>query len=57
MVATTADNLIDTVLEVMPFGKSVSETMGLKTGSSIRELAQYPDTYVKKVVLLKKLMK
>lgn len=30
MVATTADNLIDTALEVMPFGKSVSETMGLK---------------------------
>lgn len=30
MVATTADNLINTVLEVMPFGKSVSETMGLK---------------------------
>lgn len=30
MVATTADSLIDTVLEVMPFGKSVSEIMGLK---------------------------
>lgn len=42
MVATTADNLIDTVLEVMPFGKSVSETMGLKNWKFYKRASAIP---------------
>lgn len=42
MVATTADNLIDTVLEVMPFGKSVSETMGLKNWKFYKRASEIP---------------
>lgn len=42
MVATTADNLIDTALEVMPFGKSVSETMGLKNWKFYKRASAIP---------------
>lgn len=42
MVATTADNLIDTVLEVMPFGKSVSEIMGLKNWKFYKRASAIP---------------
>lgn len=42
MVATTANNLISTVLEVMPFGKSVSETMGLKNWKFYRRASAIP---------------
>lgn len=42
MVATTADNLIDTVLEVMPFGKSVSQTMGLNNWKFYKRASAIP---------------
>ena len=42
MVATTADNLIDTALEVMPFGKSVSETMGLNNWKFYKRASAIP---------------
>lgn len=47
MVATTADSLIDTVLEVMPFGKSVSETMGLKNWKFYKRASKIP-SYLRK---------
>lgn len=42
MVATTADNLIDTALEVMPFGKSVSQTMGLNNWKFYKRASAIP---------------
>ncbi len=42
MVATTADNLIDTALEVMPFGKSVSQTMGLNNWKFYKRVSAIP---------------
>lgn len=42
MVATTANNLIVTALEVMPFGKSVSETMGLKNWKFYKRASAIP---------------
>lgn len=48
MVATTADNLIDTALEVMPFGKSVSETMGLKNWKFYKRASKIPGYLRKK---------
>lgn len=53
MVATTADNLIDTVLEVMPFGKSVSETMGLKNWKFYKRASAIPRYLRKKGGLAK----
>lgn len=53
MVATTADNLIDTVLEVMPFGKSVSETMGLKNWKFYKRASAIPGYLRKKGGLAK----
>lgn len=53
MVATTADNLIDTVLEVMPFGKSVSETMGLKNWKFYKRVSAIPGRLRKKGGLAK----
>lgn len=53
MVATTADNLINTVLEVMPFGKSVSETMGLKNWKFYRRASAIPRYLRKKGGLAK----
>lgn len=53
MVATTADNLIDTVLEVMPFGKSVSETMGLKNWKFYKRASAIPRYLRKKGGLTK----
>lgn len=53
MVATTADNLIDTVLEVMPFGKSVSETMGLKNWKFYKRASEIPKYLRKKGGLAK----
>lgn len=53
MVATTADNLIDTVLEVMPFGKSVSETMGLKNWKFYKRASAIPGDLRKKGGLAK----
>ena len=42
MVATTANSLINTALEVMPFGKSVSEVMGLKNLKFYRRASVIP---------------
>lgn len=53
MVATTADNLIDTALEVMPFGKSVSETMGLKNWKFYKRASAIPRYLRKKGGLAK----
>lgn len=53
MVATTADHLIDTVLEVMPFGKSVSETMGLKNWKFYKRASAIPRYLRKKGGLAK----
>lgn len=53
MVATTADNLIDTALEVMPFGKSVSETMGLKNWKFYKRASATPRYLRKKGGLAK----
>lgn len=53
MVATTANNLIDTVLEVMPFGKSVSETMGLKNWKFYKRASAIPRYLRKKGDLAK----
>ena len=53
MVATTADNLIDTALEVMPFGKSVSETMGLKNWKFYKRASEIPKYLRKKGGLAK----
>lgn len=53
MVATTADNLIDTALEVMPFGKSVSETMGLKNWKFYKRASVIPRYLRKKGGLAK----
>ena len=53
MVATTADNLIDTVLEVMPFGKSVSEIMGLKNWKFYKRASAIPRYLRKKGGLAK----
>lgn len=53
MVATTANNLIDTVLEVMPLGKSVSETMGLKNWKFYRRASVIPRYLRKKGGLAK----
>lgn len=53
MVATTADNLIDTALEVMPFGKSVSETMGLKNWKFYKRASAIPGRLRKKGGLAK----
>lgn len=53
MVATTADNLIDTVLEVMPFGKSVSETMDLKNWKFYKRASAIPRYLRKKGGLAK----
>lgn len=53
MVATTADNLIDTALEVMPFGKSVSETMGLKNWKFYKRAGAIPRYLRKKGGLAK----
>lgn len=53
MVATTADNLIDTALEVMPFGKSVSETMGLKNWKFYKRASAIPGQLRKKGGLAK----
>lgn len=53
MVATTANNLIDTVLEVMPFGKSVSETMGLKNWKFYKRASAIPRYLRKKGGLAK----
>lgn len=53
MVATTANNLIDTVLEVMPFGKSVSETMGLKNWKFYKRASAIPKYLRKKGGLAK----
>lgn len=53
MVATTADNLIDTVLEVIPFGKSVSETMGLKNWKFYKRASAIPRYLRKKGGLAK----
>lgn len=53
MVATTADNLINTVLEVMPFGKSVSETMGLKNWKFYKRASEIPGYLRKKGGLAK----
>lgn len=57
MVATTADNLIDTVLEVMPFGKSVSETMGLKNWKFYKRASLIPRYLRKKGGLAKEVYK
>lgn len=54
MVATTADNLIVTALEVMPFGKSVSETMGLKNWKFYKRASAIPRYLRKKGGLAKK---
>lgn len=53
MVATTADGLIDTVLEVMPFGKSVSEIMGLKNWKFYKRASAIPRYLRKKGGLAK----
>ena len=53
MVATTADNLIDTALEVMPFGKSVSEIMGLKNWKFYKRASAIPRYLRKKGGLAK----
>lgn len=53
MVATTANNLITTVLEVMPFGKSVSETMGLKNWKFYKRASAIPRYLRKKGGLAK----
>jgi hypothetical protein len=53
MVATTADNLIDTALEVMPFGKSVSEAMGIKNWKFYRRASAIPRYLRKKGGLAK----
>lgn len=53
MVATTADNLIDTALEVMPFGKSVAETMGLKNWKFYKRASAIPRYLRKKGGLAK----
>lgn len=53
MVATTANNLIDTVLEVMPFGKSVSEIMGLKNWKFYKRASAIPRYLRKKGGLAK----
>lgn len=53
MVATTADNLIDTALEVMPFGKSVSEAMGLKNWKFYKRASAIPRYLRKKGGLAK----
>ena len=53
MVATTANNLINTVLEIMPFGKSVSETMGLKNWKFYRRASAIPRYLRKKGGLAK----
>lgn len=53
MVATTADNLIDTALEVMPFGKSVSEIMGLKNWKFYKRASEIPRYLRKKGGLAK----
>lgn len=53
MVATTADNLIDTALEVMPFGKSVSEIMGLKNWKFYKRASTIPRYLRKKGGLAK----
>lgn len=53
MVATTADNLIDTALEVMPFGKSVSQTMGLNNWKFYKRASAIPRYLRKKGGLAK----
>ena len=53
MVATTADNLINTALEVMPFGKSVSEAMGLKNWKFYKRASVIPRYLRKKGGLAK----
>lgn len=53
MVATTADNLIDTALEVMPFGKSVSETMGINNWKFYKRASAIPRYLRKKGGLAK----
>lgn len=53
MVATTADSLIDTVLEIIPFGKSVSETMGLKNWKFYKRASAIPRYLRKKGGLAK----
>lgn len=53
MVATTADNLIDTVLEVMPFGKSVSQTMGINNWKFYKRASAIPRYLRKKGGLAK----
>lgn len=53
MVATTANNLIYTALEVMPFGKSVSETMGLKNWKFYKRASEIPGYLRKKGGLAK----
>lgn len=53
MVATTADNLIYTALEVMPFGKSVSETMGLRNWKFYKRASAIPRYLRKKGGLAK----
>lgn len=53
MVATTANNLIYTALEVMPFGKSVSETIGLKNWRFYKRASAIPRYLRKKGGLAK----
>lgn len=55
MVATTANNLINTALEVMPFGKSVSQTLGINNWKFYKRASAIPRYLRKKGGLAREL--